>query len=640
MRPPDVVGSESKTGRRAASLLAHENKAMNYLELVQSLREAFPAPTLDRRQDAWLVHTITQAINGTTRLKNQSPILTVRTPGDYAHAHEARIATEPNLDIHEITSKITSYMEGLTIWGHPLTQENVVPPPTIPGIVASLLCTVFNPNLVWDEYSRKVALAELELTAMMADLLGYDPQVASGVFTFGGTGTVFYGLKAGLEKAMPGSGRTGVRGGDVVILAGERSHYCSSNAAQWLGVGTDNLWKIPSNENHETNPAELRQLLRRALEQGKAVAGIVATMGTTDHFALDNLEEIVAIRDELTAEFGLSYKPHIHADAVIGWAWSAFNDYFGPDHDEDPLGFQEDEEETYRTLVMTSRRISQLCRADSVGIDFHKTGFTPYLSSMVMFKNTRDAAGKPVNDLQRLRHDRSSMPYLFQFGEYKPGEFTMETTRSGCGVMMALANLTLFGKRGLQALLGYLVSQRLRLKTKLDNDAHITVLNPHNPGTVTLFRAYPNDVLTPVIDRERHDPGLRDRLLMYNAYNLVLEQEIHQRAMAGEGVVLSKTSAYTTTGYQDNQLQLHLPIVALKSYMMSPFIEKSHVDLVYRTVRECRKGLKREDVQAALAEHLGDLQAQAETRLGATLAMSPEAEAARICGEHFRQVRP
>ena len=80
--------------------------------------------------------------------------------------------------------------------------------------------------------------------------------------------------------------------------------------------------------------------------------------------------------------------------------------------------------------------------------------------------------------------------------------------------------------------------------------------------------------------------------------------------------------------------------MALKSYMMSPFIEKSHVDLVYRTVRECRKGLKREDVQAALAEHLGDLQAQAETRLGATLAMSPEAEAARICGEHFRQVRP
>lgn len=609
---------------------------MNYLELVAALREAFPAPTIDRRQDAWLVHTITQAIDGTTRLKNQSPILTVKTPGDYSHARDARVATEPNLDIHEITRKITSYMEGLTIWGHPLTQENVVPPPTIPGIVASLLCTVFNPNLVWDEYSRKVALAELELTAMMADLVGFDPQLASGVFTFGGTGTVFYGLKSGLEKAMPGSGRTGVRGGDVIILASDHSHFCSSNAAQWLGIGTDNLWKIRSNERHEMDTGLFKRLMRQALDQGKAVAGIVATMGTTDHFAIDNLEEIVAIRDELAAEYGLPYKPHIHADAVIGWAWSVFNDYFGPDHDADPLGFQEDEEETYRTLVMTSRKISKLKLADSLGIDFHKTGFTPYLSSMVLFKNHRNAEGKPANELESLRHDLGVMPYLFQYGDYKPGEFTIETTRSGNGVMMALANLTLFGKRGMQALLGYLVSQRLRLKTKLDNDPHITVLNPANPGTVTLFRAYPNDVLTPVIDNERNDETMRDSLLLYNAYNMALEQKMHEKAMAGAGVVLSKTNAHSTTTYEDRQFGINLPIAALKSYMMSPFIEKTHVDLVYKGVRECRKQLQPAEVEAALAEHLVELQSRARICGIDQKAFDPKAEASRICAHYFK----
>ena len=358
---------------------------MNYIELVHSLREAFPAPTLDRRQDAWLIHTITQAIDGTTRLKNQSPILTVRTPEDYTKARQARIATEPNTDIQEITRKITSYLEGLTIWGHPLTQENVVPPPTIPGIVAGLLCTVFNPNLVWDEYSRKVAQAELELTAMMADLIGFDPNIATGVFTFGGTGTVFYGIKAALEKAMPGTNRTGIVGGKAVIIAGERSHFCSSNAAEWLGIGTDNLWNIKSNDRHEMDTSILRDTLQKVLDQGKAVAGIVATMGTTDHFAIDDLETIVGIRNEIVEEYGLHYRPHIHADAVIGWAWSVFNDYFGPDHDDDPLGFQDDEEETYRTIVMTSRKISQLKLADSVGVDFHKTGFTPYISRPTFF---------------------------------------------------------------------------------------------------------------------------------------------------------------------------------------------------------------------------------------------------------------
>lgn len=302
---------------------------MNYVELVTKLREAFPAPTLDQRQDAWLVQTINQAINDTTKLKNQSPILTVRTPRNYAEARQARMAVDANIDVPQITARLTEYLEGLTIWGHPLTQENVVPPPTIPGIVASLLCTVYNPNLVWDQYSKKVAQAEIEMTAMMADLMGFDPDIASGIFTFGGTGTVFYGVKAGLEKAMPGTNRSGVRAGEVVILAGERSHFCSSNAAEWLGIGTDNLWKIPSNDRHETDIAAYEKILRAALDQGKKVAAIVATMGTTDHFAIDDLAKIVAIRDSLAAEYGLHYKPHIHADAVIGWAWSVFNDYFG-----------------------------------------------------------------------------------------------------------------------------------------------------------------------------------------------------------------------------------------------------------------------------------------------------------------------
>jgi glutamate/tyrosine decarboxylase-like PLP-dependent enzyme len=608
---------------------------MNYVELVSSLRDAFPAPTRDPRQDAWLVQTINQAISDTTKLKNQSPILTLRTPKDYAEARKARMALDAHIDVPDITAKLTEYLEGLTIWGHPLTQENVVPPPTIPGIVASLLCTVYNPNLVWDQYSRKVAQAEIELTAMMSDLVGFDPAISSGVFTFGGTATVFYGIKAGLEKAMPGSNRTGIRAGEVVVLAGERSHFCSSNATEWLGIGTDNLWKVPSNDRHETDVEAFRAIFRKALDQGKTVAAIVATMGTTDHFAIDDLAKIVAIRDEFVEEYGLHYRPHIHADAVIGWAWSVFNDYFGPQHDDDPLGFQDDEEETYRTLVMASRRISKLKLADSLGIDFHKTGFTPYLSSMVLFKNTRDAEGRVRDDLTRLHHDPTVMPYLFQFGEYKPGEYTMETTRSGCGIMMAMANMMLFGKRGMQALLGYLVSQRLRLKTRLDNDAHATVLNPHNPGTVNLFRTYPNDVETPIIDQERHDPSFRDRVLLYNAYNLAVEKYIHERAMAGEGVVLSKTNAYASTTYDDPHLKLPLPIVALKSYMLSPFIERQHVDLVYRTVKDARKVVTADMVQAYLEAHLAELKSQAESKLEAAVGFDAAEEARRICAECF-----
>ena len=107
-------------------------------------------------------------------------------------------------------------------------------------------------------------------------------------------------------------------------------------------------------------------------------------MGTTDSFGLDDLTSITTLRDTLVNEFQLDYKPHIHADAVIGWAWSVFNDY---DVEKNPLGFRP---RTIRALAGACRRIRHLSTADSVGIDFHKTGFAPYISSLVLVKNRAD----------------------------------------------------------------------------------------------------------------------------------------------------------------------------------------------------------------------------------------------------------
>src|SRR5690606_17588786 len=119
----------------------------------------------------------------------------------------------------------------------------------------------------------------------------------------------------------------------------------------------------------------LRPVLEDILASGRPIAAIVATMGTTDAFGLDDLEAIVAARDDLVREHGLDYTPHVHADAVIGWAWSAFTDY---DFEANPLGFRH---RTVRALAGTTRRIRHLGLADSIGIDFHKTGFAPYTSS-------------------------------------------------------------------------------------------------------------------------------------------------------------------------------------------------------------------------------------------------------------------
>jgi len=47
---------------------------------------------------------------------------------------------------------------------------------------------------------------------MFADLPGYDPGKANGIFTFGGLGTWLYAVKVGLTKALGKESRyTGIR---------------------------------------------------------------------------------------------------------------------------------------------------------------------------------------------------------------------------------------------------------------------------------------------------------------------------------------------------------------------------------------------------------------------------------------------
>jgi glutamate/tyrosine decarboxylase-like PLP-dependent enzyme len=463
------------------------------------------------------------------------------------------------------------------IFGHPRAQINVVPPPTIASIIGGLLPSIYNPNLVSDESSRKIGLAEVEVASMTAALLGYDPEKAGGVFTFGGTGTSLYGAKLGLEKACPGTLRKGLHE-RAWLICSERAHYAALSVAGWLGIGEDQVLQVPTTPENEIRTCLLESHCRDLLKQGEKIAAIFATMGTTDAFGLDDLESMHEIRERLVDEFQLDYRPQLHADAVIGWAWSVFNDY---DFDRNPLGFRH---RTTRALAGTRRRIKHLGLADSIGIDFHKTGFTPYVSSLFL---TREA-----HDLKLISREQESTPYLFQSGDYHPGKFTLETTRSGCGPMAALANLLLFGKDGLRSLLGHLVAMAEELREHLEGHAATTVLNGGNFGPVTLFRVYPDGVDTfSMPRREVTEPGLRDQVRAFNAYNRRIFELIQADALHGEGVVISMTDCYRETDYGE-------PIVALKSYIMSPFSEEKYVDAVLDSIWKARAKIAAESRQA------------------------------------------
>ncbi len=537
-----------------------------YRKLLETIRIAFPKPVSDRVHDSYFIHSVMRAIDAVDTLKSERPILGERKALDYGAAKNSRLA-EAGKSVEEVTQELVEYCEGLTLWGHPRTQQNVVPPVTISSLIGVLLSSLYNPNLAWDEYSHRVALAEVEVVTMLSALLGYDPERAGGVFTFGGTGTTLYGMKLGLEKALPGSMDQGIRE-DAMLFASDGSHYCRYNIAGWLGLGAKNLVTIPSTGMNAMDVDELRKHASHALKSGRKIGGIIVTLGTTDAFGLDDIRAITTLRDELVQEFQLPYVPHIHADAVIGWAWSVFADY---PFEDNPLGFRP---RTLRALAGAGHYIQHLSCADSIGIDFHKPGFAPYISSLLLVKEQ--------DDLARLRRPQEQMPYLYQFGDHRPGMYTLETSRSGAGTLAALANLKLFGKEGLRVIIGHIVEMAQLLREHLESHACTTVLNRDNFGTVTLFRAYPDGVDTfKIKEKEMQDPAYRDMLLQHNEYNRKIYDFLHQEGMAGRGVMLSLTDCYRKTDYGE-------PIVALKSFILSPFVDKENVEMVVKKVLEAR----------------------------------------------------
>ncbi|MEX0937107.1 MAG: pyridoxal-dependent decarboxylase [Pirellulales bacterium] len=543
-----------------------------YHSLLAQIRQAFPQPVSDRMHDSYFVFSIMRALDQVDAMKSEVPLLGRRQEIDYRAARSQQIAEE-STRLEEVTRKLVAKLEGMPIWAHPLTQINVVAPPSIPSVIGSLLPSIYNPNLVSDDTSYGLAEAEVEVAAMVSGLVGYDPERSTGIFTFGGTATNLYGAKLGIEKAIPGAMEGGVGEGGVLIASGQ-SHYCRLNVAGWLGLGERSAIQVPTHLTNDIRIDVLETVARKALDSGRKIICFVATMGTTDALGIDDLEAIVRLRDRLVEEYSLDYRPHVHADAVIGWAWSVFNDY---DFEANPLGFRP---RTVRALAGAVRRISKLHLADSIGIDFHKTGFAPYISSLFLVRD-RD-------DMQLLIRGRDEMPYLFQTGERHPGVYTLETSRSGSGILAAYANLHLFGKTGMRVLLGHLVEMAELLREHLEGHDSTTVLNDGNFGTVTLFRAYPDGVDTWTIeDRQRTDPAAREELLAHNEYNRRIFQYLHGRAMQGEGVHISMTNCYRHTDYGE-------PILALKSYILSPFIDEQYVERLVENVLEAREAVSAE----------------------------------------------
>lgn len=481
---------------------------------------------------------------------------------DYPNVKAASIKPEPQ-DLDSVMEDTINLFQGMPNVASPLTMANVWPQPNTASIIASIFPLIFMPNIIEGEFSWNVHKAELESAGMIASLFGWEPTKAGCVYTYGGSGCWLYGLKYALTRVLPDSRNKGVRT-DAKVLCSAQSHYCRENETDWTGLGMDNIVLIPTDDT--TNQMSLEALEERLKEfqsQGIPVASIVCTMGTTDASVFDPIAEVRQLMDKYPNPQGYG-QALLYADAVAGWSWIMFDQY---DFEANPLEFSP---EVLAIAKKNKEIIKGIHHADAIGVDFHKFGWSPYVSSCFVYKD----AAEFENILRR-----GSYAYLQEVTPYNPMYYTLEVSRSAAGSLAGWATMKYLGVKGFQAILGGILEVRYYLQNLIDEHPQMVMADADDDGFITLFRVYPEGVdADSQFDKELTDKNSRGDLIKYNQLTEAIGEKLFNWYLSGKQINgkytphMSYSTGFRNADYNPDGTDAEAVVYALKCYPMNVFV--------------------------------------------------------------------
>lgn len=488
----------------------------------------------------------------------------------YAELLEKEILPKKGKNLGSIFSKLAEYSQGLIRWSHPGALINVNPPVSIPSVVASSYFSLYNPNGAQDMSSGYLMTTELAVVKMLSVLAGIDYKKSGGLFTFGGKSTNLHAVKHGLQRIDPEFRKNGVSN-DIVTFSSKQGHPCHSEVCNWLGIGENNCRRIKTDKYGVVDLKLLKSEMEKAVEEKKKIACITVNGGTTIQMTVDPIKEIAKMRDDLVQKYKLPYKPRIHVDSVIGWAWLFFKDY---DFKKNPLKIGKI---ALEKIQKQTTKILDIKYADSFGVDFHKTGFCSYLASLYITKDRNELFQQ--NGYKGIPYDE------LEYGNYSPFQYTLELSRSLAGPIGAYVNLKLFGVEGYQKIIGRLMDSSEYLKDKLNRTKEFEVINNFDSdGFVTLLVAKENnkspsffelgDLKTEEIEKFGQ--------FNYKFYLYLLEKQKQGKCW----FTLDYSSGY-------HILSNGKKLGVLKAYPMSPYFDRKSVDKLVSDLHNYLKDFKK-----------------------------------------------
>ena len=346
---------------------------------------------------------------------------------------------------------------------------------TAMGMLSDMLASGMNPNNTIGEHAGQYV--EKQVITWLKTMFGFSTE-GSGLLVSGGSLaniTAIIVARNHFDSQIRATGNASV-GGQLTMYCSSETHNCLFKAADVIGIGNDNLRKIPVNSDYEIDVEALKQAILEDKKAGKVPFCIIGNAGTVNTGAIDPLSKL----QDLAHEYGLWF----HVDGAFG-ALAKLDAAF-------------------------DTRLKAIETADSVAFDLHKWMYMNYDVGCVLIRDETIHRAAFAQAASYLAHHERGLAS----GIEPRGNFGLELSRSfrALKVWMSLKE---HGIEKYRRLIGQNIAQAFYLAELIDNQPLLELL-AKPVMNVVCFRFNPK--------------GLSDEAL--NALNKEILMRLHEQGIA------------------------------------------------------------------------------------------------------------
>lgn len=375
----------------------------------------------------------------------QSKVLDYHNPEVLEKILDLKIP-EKAKDYDHLFSDIENYLHYSVKTGHKQFLNQLYSGQNLPALIGEFITALTNTSMYTYEVAPMATLIEKELIKKMCGIVGFAN--GGGTFATGGSNANMLAMMSARNKLLPSVKQNGLKAGTVLTaFVSDQSHYSFDTAANILGIGSNNVYKVKSDEQGRMLSEDLAKLLELSAKRGETPFFIAATTGTTMLGAFDPLDEI--------AELAKKHDIWMHVDGSFGGS------------------------------IILSKKHKHLFhgieRADSFTWNPHKLMNVPLVASVLLMKeNTRLLKNLSNLDTDYIYHDNEA-------AEYNLGKQSVQCGRRVDALKVWLA-WRFYGDEGYEKRINRMFELAKYAQTKVEDQAKLKLLA--NPQSLTICFVY------------------------------------------------------------------------------------------------------------------------------------------------------